>query len=581
MYLVRSLPALVLTLLPVSAAAQDRLLPALDCAKKTPEQWMEEFATGDSPIAEPLWCLYWSDARTPQVLDFLESWRAKLPDSRPIPASTPPPRNIGREIDEIQTQWNIARAPLQPQWTVQREGEVLHELDAMLKVVVATPGQPVPTGSFWYRVPSGLFPYPMGLSEEPDARLLERLASDDAFEMTRSAVTLIARRHELARAIQALVRAAAKDRVGAPKEDPIASANTNDQCWRLSCHHEREPWTVQVFELRYLPHYALEWATGVTDRVGAGIVARMILRSDEDAAAVALVTQPVPGGTALRLSDAGWKLLDDAWATRRGHLNPPHTDAAPAPTKPMRIDPASFSFDTQISQLSDPENKRDRSDRVLHAGEAIRLALVRGDSFESELRPLLAELQVPYTEQGADGPGDWYVNALNVIGSLRLSTPDVAEACIGVLLQKEHFSTHVDLCIPILERCTLSLRQKALAVQMDDQWLSEPYSAFFAQLGPVAVERAARLRTHAQAWSDMSVLADVLKISRPHTHDIEMLIAALERGFVTDRLQAIAILSDHSDFDSPELRRALVAAGDDIDDDVRAAAIRVRKQRAW
>jgi hypothetical protein len=319
----------------------------------------------------------------------------------------------------------------------------------------------------------------------------------------------------------------------------------------------------------------------VTDRVGARIMAQMILSSDADADAVDLVTEYPARLPAVRFSSASWKMLSDAQAARQGHPSPRDTDTALAQRAAVRIDPASFSFLTQISDAPDPDGSRTRSDRVLRAGEEVRLAIVNGSPVEPALRPLLAELNVPYDKEYAIGPGDWYMHALQVLESLRLSTPDVADACIGVLLQKEHFSGHVESCIPILERCTLSLRQKALAVQMNDAWLSETYSAFFAQLGPVAVERAARLRTHAQAWSDVSALAVVLKISRAHPDDIVMITAALERGFVTDRAQAVGILADHADFDSPDLRRALVSACDDIDEDVRTAAIRERKRRGW
>src|SRR3954470_8517693 len=95
---------------------QERLLPALDYAKKTPAEWMADFARDETRAPEPLWCLYWSEAHTPETTEFLEGWRTRLPDHKPLPTLTPPPRNVGREIEEILTQWQAKFEPMDPQW---------------------------------------------------------------------------------------------------------------------------------------------------------------------------------------------------------------------------------------------------------------------------------------------------------------------------------------------------------------------------------------------------------------------------------------------------------------------------------
>ncbi|MGH8311429.1 MAG: hypothetical protein ACRETX_16750, partial [Steroidobacteraceae bacterium] len=222
-------------------------------------------------------------------------------------------------------------------------------------------------------------------------------------------------------------------------------------------------------------------------------------------------------------------------------------------------------------------------DRVRELGHGLRNRVADRKPIDDALRALLAELRAPYREDGAIGPFDWYLVGLQVFEDLDLTTPDVADWCLQILLDEDHFRGHGDRAIAILARSELTLRQRAMAVQASDAWSDgeETHFDFFGSLGAVAIERAARWRSTAQAWSDLRIRNDRLRVSRPAAHDTEMIAAALDRGFVSDRVGALGLLSEHPGVESPALRSAVTSACDDCDDTVRAAARSLRAKRNW
>jgi hypothetical protein len=586
----RSLPALVFTLVASTASAQERLLPSLDYATKTPEQWMQAFESAEKKSAEPLWCLYWCGVRSEAVIKFLEKQRHESPDPRPG-QGTFRSRGLGREIDEILVQWNVAHEPLPPQWNRARAGMVLEEADPRTAVFFMTdPETPAPEDPRWYRVPSGLFALPTALLDEPDARLVQRLESTDRFEQAQAAVTLISRRHELAKSMRALVVRVAGDRAHAPMAAGEGVAYVSDGNGAM-VGHSRSPWytraplATQEFPLEHLSAYALEWATGVLGTAGARAVAEIMTAGTDDVEALKRVCLDA-GRTRTHWTPEALAILDAAqesahlgmvswgsWANVSG--NPGSTDSPwSEPSSKER------SSNDVTPWSATPDAPDTRANRVREIGRVMSTRAENPEAYD-DLRRLLAELRAPYGEHGADGPNDAYQAGLWILDDLRIATPDVADWCIAIMLDDEHFDVHMELASHVLRRCNLSLRQEALLVQMSDSWLPHPQSAFFVRLGAAAIERAARLRTYAQGWTDMNVLRDLLQISAPSSQDIEMLVAAIERGFVIDRSIALAILDEHAEISTPDLHTAVLMATDDCDDTVRAAARALKAKRMW
>lgn len=204
-----------------------------------------------------------------------------------------------------------------------------------------------------------------------------------------------------------------------------------------------------------------------------------------------------------------------------------------------------------------------------------------GEDTTAEAREILAILHAPYDKEGATGPRDFYYHGIGMVDDLGLDFLDRADWCLSILLDRDHWEKHVGLACRQLEKLTLDRRQQALLCKAADSI----YGGFretkvFARQGAAAIERAARIRRDAQRWNSLAKLRDLLAITAPAATDIRMLCAALTRGGVRDREEALSLISDIH-VDSPDVRKALDTATSDRDEFVRDAARKLKTVRGW
>jgi hypothetical protein len=573
------------------ALTGDRILPSLDCATKSSAEWMQVFESSEPKTAEPLWCLYWSDARSDEVIAFMNKWRTRLPDKRPVLDHYPRPRNLGREIEEILTQWGVEHAPLAPQWCAATDGKVLTELPENLAFFAENYSHPTSPDHRWYQAPSGLYSLPMALSPDSDAALVAALESEDRVEHAQAAMTLIARRSEVPRALHSLIARVVRDREqgvlvntggGFYTDEGQDTFAVSNRSW-----HDRGPTNVRVFQLEHLSAYVLDWATGVLGTAGARIVATEIAKGKERGREIQRAFDQPTNTYWAQFSPAACEIIRFA---RDGEL--PHEDQqpktiAPPGFQPLRSVPASTWFNSSAPRVGSsaptkpPPAGSERGHRVGALGNELRKRLADGQPSDDVMRELLSLLRIPYGDTPNGGFEDWYTQAFYIFENPACVTQDVIDWCLSILCDESHWNRHVRSAIEVLESCDLTLRQRAIAVQSSDIMIGRPMTSFFIRQGGVSIERAARWRTYAQAWEDIEMLGDVLKVSRPSSQDIEMLQAALDRGFAQDRATAIAILKEHPELDSAPFKASVVRACEDCDDLVRDAARALRKDRGW
>lgn len=262
---------LALALMLSLAAAQtpadpfaDVFLPAFEYAKHPVEHWMQEFEKSEGKSTDALWCIYYCDRRTSEVLDFLHRWRGKLPDPQPRPSSiTGNARNVAREIEAILIDWNVLRDPLPPQWPEEGPGRRIQTLDGdVYEYVKPRPHEGDPDAPY-VELPSGLFARPTRLSSASEADLLADLGSTDRSALAAAAVTLIARDRQLDRALQALMHRVTRDGADHARDWGAwsdSSYQTNELFVYSGLSRWREPWDAHVIPEWAMGAWTLGWA---------------------------------------------------------------------------------------------------------------------------------------------------------------------------------------------------------------------------------------------------------------------------------------------------------------------------------
>lgn len=214
------------------------------------------------------------------------------------------------------------------------------------------------------------------------------------------------------------------------------------------------------------------------------------------------------------------------------------------------------------------------------------------DSRDLECR-LVEFLRKPFDWCGAGGYNDhfeWSLHTMQQIGSPSSAFTDWA---IDLLLHPDGTVTHIDEAAGLLASVDLDRLQQALLSRIsldqdsvEDEFFAhstpfdERWSALFARQGRSSIERAPRLRELVHRRESVSMLRDLLEITRPTALDLDLLAAAIERAPAIDRELGIELVREHA-LDSPVLRSAVARASTDCDEFVREAAARLRSERGW
>ena len=223
-----------------------------------------------------------------------------------------------------------------------------------------------------------------------------------------------------------------------------------------------------------------------------------------------------------------------------------------------------------------------KADRIAKAGIRLRTLQRSSQEWSGSLRGFLEILREPYREDGAQGRNDFYSRGMFVIDELRLACPEVADWCISILRDPEHFSSHVNYACDLLSGMALTREQQAKLVRYDDHFLDEGFPApeMYGKQGHSAVEVADRLRSDLQMSQDFEELGPLLEITAPTDQDVQMLVASLDRGWASRRELALDRIGKHG-IDTTTVRAAVSRATVDCDEFVRAKAEKLIASNGW
>jgi hypothetical protein len=220
--------------------------------------------------------------------------------------------------------------------------------------------------------------------------------------------------------------------------------------------------------------------------------------------------------------------------------------------------------------------------RVAKLGIELRTRKARGENMDAEIAELLSLLDATSAAGDTSDAAGACFTAFDIIRDLGFLSPKLANWCLRILLDPNHDGDQAEMIYGLLARRELDGREQAIACRAALNFGDDStHSSFFARFGHAAMERAARIRSAAQRHQSLDELRDLLRISRPGVRDLEMLAAALTRGFAWDRRTALAILAEHPDIDAPSMRAAVKHALADLDDEVRRSARALQSSRGW
>jgi len=210
-----------------------------------------------------------------------------------------------------------------------------------------------------------------------------------------------------------------------------------------------------------------------------------------------------------------------------------------------------------------------------------------GQDYASDEAQLVAILDLPYDQDGADGYDDQVQWGFGHAADLGLHSPGLVRAALHYLDLggfPNGFDAHVDSARSFLEDAVLTLDQQA---EVERRLGSGEYGVGWrcsnpahARRGAVALEHAVRLRSMLYR-GDIGALEYLLKATVPSPCDEAYWLVQVDRGSADERLAALKLANVYG-LDSPEVRDAFERhALDDLDRKVRTTAKTIRAARGW
>lgn len=541
------------TAAPKSGAIAERLsqlfLPRQECTKRPVTEWLERLRQSTGRDAhDALWCVYWTNDRSPVVIEQLNS----------IYACASP--NLAREIDVVLTEWEVPHASAAPCWIAESSGGPAtpeqvdldfagelgwhaEDLDSVLPERDWHPRK----GLGCYISPRGLFAVPLRPVDLPNAELVRALDSTDRIAQAEAAVTLALRRQPVTRALRALL---ARDAA-----DPEA----------LRSPHEIK-WSALTFPTGHAGD--LERTLDIGFGIGWGWMrvgcAAQAWNAEQTTQMALSWIRSFAGSSAFE--GTGLDAL------------PKEPDFTPA------IEPG---YREQALTDVGQEGPLCPAQRTARLVRRLETCLARQEPTEPVLAELLAVVEPPYAADGAVGPMDHYFGFLNWLEAHTFSDPRITDWCLSIVASDWPYESHLRPAVNYLLRQRLDARQQEILCRYDEG--KRYYSRrgcplirpeVFARQGKSVIEIASYLRQEAQLRQDLEFLDAVLAIAKPSPNDLEMLRAALARGVASERLRALQIL-DARGIDSVDLRASARTAREDLDASVRDLATRLVKARHW